>query len=634
MPELLAAFSMPNDPVIDRILHNASELLRKAGKPAEMNGYESHSRGRVWEMVNAIYAAVANIGISYAMPPASFERDGQKIRLPARIIDGKVATCLDTTMLLVAAFEQAGLNPIIALPQGHALAGAWLQPEKFSAIVTEGADAAEALRKRHDLKELVLIETTLATSRPAPPFSRAVEQALNACQIDKDGSFNAVVDIRQARAHRINPLGIKSGHDAGAGTDGPEGPTVEIGVEMPPPLPDFDLADDENVPLTPDERIDRWQRKLLDLSARNPLLNHKSTKSSLPIFCPDPGALEDRLAADAKISVLPFPQPTAASQDQELHTQRTGQSITKEYAAEQLQDNRILVDLPKQELAKRAVQIYRKAQTALQEGGSNTLYLALGFLLWRRNENDARKFRAPLILLPVTLQRPSILSGFKMLAHDDEPRFNTTLLEMLRKDFEIEIRGLDGQLPTDTSGIDVWGIWNKVRRAVVNAPGFEVVDDVVLGHFSFAKYLMWKDLTDRTDALRQNPVVKHLIDTPREPYQSAAEFVPVPELDRKFAPSDLLMPLPADSSQMAAIAAADECKDLIVIGPPGTGKSQTISNMIAHLLGVGKSVLFVSAKTAALEVGLSPLERSRVGTFLPRDPFKQGQKGRGNWAVG
>src|SRR5262249_15565350 len=154
-----------------------------------------------------------------------------------------------------------------------------------------------------------------------------------------------------------------------------------------------------------------------------------------------------------------------------------------------------------------------------------------------------------------------------MLAHDDEPRFNTTLLEMLRKDFRIDIKDLDGALPSDGNGIDVGHIWNKMRRAVKDAPGFEVVEDVVLGHFSFAKYLMWKDLVDRTDVLRKNPVVKHLLDTPRNPYGSDVEFVDGADIDRKYHPSELLTPLPADSSQMASIATGDKGKDFIVIGP-------------------------------------------------------------------
>jgi len=335
----------------------------------------------------------------------------------------------------------------------------------------------------------------------------------------------------------------------------------------------------------------------------------------LSILCPNPGQLEDKLAEGVKISIQSVPKPTAVGQNEELHQQRTGELISEEYARDALENKQVLVDLPSDELSRRAVNIYRKAQTALQEGGANTLYLGLGFLLWKRDEKDSRRFRAPLILLPVTLERKSVRSGIKMLLHDDEPRFNTTLLEMLRKDFQIEIKGLEGTLPEDHSGINVDGIWNTVRNAVKEAPGFEVIEDVVLGHFSFAKYLMWKDLVDRTDALRNNTVVKHLIDSPRDPYPSDISFVDKNEVDENYKPSDLFVPLPADSSQMAAIATADRGKDFVIIGPPGTGKSQTISNLIAHTLGKGKTVLFVSEKTAALEVVYRRLNDVGLGKF-------------------
>lgn len=302
-------------------------------------------------------------------------------------------------------------------------------------------------------------------------------------------------------------------------------------------------------------------------------------------------------------------------QDEGLHRQRTGEVITQEYARDALDKRQVLVDLPPDELSRRAVGIYRRAQTALQEGGANTLYLALGFLLWKRNQKDKRRFRAPLILLPVTLIRKSVRSGIRMLAHDDEPRFNTTLLEMLRKDFQIDIAGLDGALPADESGVDVNWIWNKIRTEVRDAPGFEVSEEVFLGHFSFAKYLMWKDLIDRTEALKKNAIVRHLIDTPREPYPSDISFVDGSKIDREYKPSDLLAPLSADSSQMAAIATADRGKDFVIIGPPGTGKSQTISNLIAHMLGKGRTVLFVSEKTAALEVVYRRMTEIGLGPF-------------------
>ncbi len=611
MPELLAAFCLPNDPAIDRVIHAASKILRRAGKPDAIEGYKSGSRQRVWEIASAIYAAVANFGISYSTPPASFESNGQKIRLPNQVLEGRVATCLDTALLLAAAFEQAGLNPIIALLKEHALVGVWLQPEKLASVTN---DEAEVLRKRFQLNELVLIESTLVTSQPAPSFSRAVKRAMDHLEPDGDVSFVTAVDIARARAHRISPLGFRSDRDGLAGGDD-DAADVQLPLEEAPTLPNFDQEPEEEKPETPAGRIERWHRKLLDLSARNPLLNHRSTKSSLAIYCPDPGALEDKLAAGARISVVPAPRAKSEEQDRELHSQRTGELIDEEYAKDALEQNQVVVRFTKEDLDKRLVEIYRRAQTSLQEGGANTLYLALGFLLWKRNEKDDRRFRAPLILMPMSLQRQSVRSGVKMVVHDDEPRFNTTLLEMLRKDFGINIRRLDGVLPADESGVDVAGVWNTVRRAVKESPGFEVVEDVVLGHFSFAKYLMWKDLVDRTDDLRKNPVVRHLIDTPRDRYDSSIAFVERDEIDRNFRPADFLVPLLADSSQMAAIASADRGKDFVIIGPPGTGKSQTISNLIAHLLGKGKTVLFVSEKIAALNVVYRRLDEIGLGRF-------------------
>ncbi|WOX05960.1 DUF4011 domain-containing protein [Microbulbifer pacificus] len=611
MPELLAAFSTPNDPAVDRVLGQASQILRKAGKPDAINGYEAGNRERVWLMASAIYSSIVKLQLGYALPPSSFERNGQKIRLPGLIEAGKLATCLDSTLLFAAAFEQAGLNPLVVITEGHALVGLWLEPDNLSSVVvTEG----EVLRQRLPLKELILIETTTVTSHPAVPFSKAVQQGADAVALEKEREFIAAVDIRRARAHCINPISLK----APPSTVVVEGAIeiIEPGLEDAPALPSYtsvetaDVADN-----SPGGRLERWQRKLLDLSARNPLLNHKPGKTSLTFVCDDPGALEDVLATGARISVAPFPKLQAEDQDEDLFRQRTGHELKQEYARDALAKKQLLVELTREELEKRAVEIYRKAQTSLKEGGSNTLFLAIGFLLWKPQDKGDSRYRAPLILLPVSLERKSVRSGVKMTASEDEPRFNTTLLELLKKDFGIDIKGLHGALPQDHSGIDVAGIWHRVRLAIKDVPGFEVVEEVALGHFSFAKYLMWKDLVDRADALKENRVVKHLIDTPREPYESDIRFVDPGDIDREYTPADLLTPLPADSSQMSAIATADRGKDFVIIGPPGTGKSQTISNLIAHMLGTGKRVLFVSEKTAALEVVHRRLKDIGLGQF-------------------
>lgn len=98
MPELLPAFCMPNDPAVDKVLKAASEVLRRAGKPDGINGYESRSRSRTWELTSAIWSAVVGLRLSYALPPASFEIEGQKVRPPGAIMEGGLATCLDSSL--------------------------------------------------------------------------------------------------------------------------------------------------------------------------------------------------------------------------------------------------------------------------------------------------------------------------------------------------------------------------------------------------------------------------------------------------------------------------------------------------------------------------------------------------------
>lgn len=115
LPELLAAFSLPNNPVIDRLIFQSGELLAKAAGGQSMNGYQSKNRDDTWAQISAIYSAIGALNLNYSEPPASFETGGQKIRTPDRVLSGGVVTCLDSTMLLVSCLEQAGLNSIVLM---------------------------------------------------------------------------------------------------------------------------------------------------------------------------------------------------------------------------------------------------------------------------------------------------------------------------------------------------------------------------------------------------------------------------------------------------------------------------------------------------------------------------------------
>lgn len=612
LPDMIAAFVQPNEPAVERLLKQTADVLRKHGKQSALNGYEGGSK-RAWELASGVWSAVASMGIDYTLPPASFEHTGQKVRGPTQVAESGLATCLDLVLLFCAALEQAGLNPIVVFTKGHAFAGVWLKPEEFSTTVV---DDVTALRKRVRLKELVLFETTLVTQQPLPQFSYAAQLGLQQIAEEKEEAFELAVDIRRARLQRIKPL-ASAEISVTAGSVAPPAP-VEPKFEEAPDFADDDaVAEPDPATLSPKDRLARWQRKLLDLSLRNNLLNFRSGKKALKLEAPDPSALEDILSNEQMLKLLPRPDLMDGGdpRNQAIYEGREREDLRRAHALDALQRHEVFVAVPQDELDARLVELYRAARNTLQEGGANTLYLAMGFLSWTRDDRDDRRYRAPLILLPVTLNRRSVRSGFTLTLHDDEPRFNPTLLEMLRQDFKLNLGIAEGELPRDDSGLDVAAIWKVVSRAVKDVKGWEVTDDVVLAMFSFAKYLMWKDLSERTDQLRQNQVVRHLIDTPHESYPSSIPFPDPRRLDREFAPEQTFCPLPADSSQLSAVMAAVRGKDFVLIGPPGTGKSQTISNLIAQCLAEGKIVLFVSEKIAALDVVYRRLRESGLGEF-------------------
>lgn len=615
MPELLAAFVMPNDPSVDRILKSASDALRRSGRLGNIDGYEAGDRTRVYELASAIWTAVAGLELSYALPPASFERNGQKIRAPAAILSGRLATCLDTALLFAAALEQASLNPLVVLTEGHAFVGCWLQPQEFANLIT---DEVAAVRNRVELDEILLFETTLVAANPPARFSAAVSEATRQLGKLKGNDYFVALDVKRARMQKLLPLATLAGTDA----QGDERTETVTALEPAPAAMQkaFDLSQIDEEQADPNaSRVVEWQRKLLDLTARNRLLNLPSRGTVLEFLCPDPARLEDILAGGKTIRIKPLPDLAIGGRDVELHRQRSREDLKIEHASAGLERSEVYVDTEKKKLDAALIKLYRAAKADMDEGGANTLYLSLGFLEWKKNAGDTRSYRAPLVLLPVTLKRSSARADMKLSIHTDDARFNMTLLELLKADFGLNISGLDGDLPIDDSGIDVTGIWNHIRHAIKDSSGFEVREDVVLGIFSFSKYLMWKDLVDRADQLKENPVVRHLMERDAESFaQSVGDGPPMarPEtLDADVDPANIYAPLPADSSQLAAVVASGQGYNFVLDGPPGTGKSQTIANMISHNLALGKRVLFVSEKRAALDVVYRRLEGVGLGDF-------------------
>ncbi|WP_442881588.1 DUF3320 domain-containing protein [Comamonas sp.] len=614
LPELLAAFSMPNNPAVDSILAKASTLLRDAHNDHSMNGYQSKSRDVVWKQISAIYSTLAAAGLHYAEPPASFGSDGQKIRTPDRILDTKLATCLDLAMLFASCFEQAGLRPVVLFKNGHAWVGVWLHETRFPDPLT---DDVQAVRKRVDSGELLVFETTGIAAHHSQRPSLRIAMETGSAHLLAEDMFRYAVDIHRAREVQIKPLPSRV---AMVKTSPELGEDIAPRIESTPVLPELDVATvvmDLPVDDTPEGRLTKWKSRLLDLTLRNKLLNFKTTKSTLRFAAPSLALLEDALADGKDFKVRPRPSLMEGQDPRmaQVHASRGGRTALDDMTLSALGNRELLSDVQSEELDKRLLGIFTAARTGLEEGGANTLYIALGLLRWTEDERSERRNLAPILLIPVTLQRQSVRSGFRLARHDDEAIINPTLLQFLKANFELRIPGLE-TLPVDERGVDVERVLQAFRLAVAEIKHWEVIEEAHLGLFSFTKYLMWKDLQDRTEQLKANRVVKHLIENPGQAFarEDDSDLVSV-NLDKAFKPQDIFAPLLSDSSQMKALCAVATGRDLVLEGPPGTGKSQTITNIIAHSLGQGKSVLFVSEKMAALSVVHRRLEAIGLAPF-------------------
>jgi hypothetical protein len=614
LPELLAAFCMPNNPAIDVLIGKASKLLRSQHNDLSMNGYQSKSRDVVWKQVSAIYSTISAENLQYAEPPASFGTDGQKIRTADRILEGRVATCLDLAMLFCSCLEQAGLRPVVLFKEGHAWVGVWLHSACFPDPIL---DDIQAVRKRVDSGEFLAFETTGIAQHHTRRLSLRIALERGQEHLQEKDSFRYAVDIHRAREVQIKPLPSRTTLTKLLPNDDSEEPS---GIEPTPLMPNLDPEFLTPIGLetedTPEGRLSNWKSKLLDLTLRNRLLNFKSTKSTLQFIAPNLPSLEDALSGGSEFRVRPLPGIMDGNDPRsgKVHASKSGRTALDDMALEALENNEFLANVGQDALDGNLLSIFNAARTGLEEGGANTLFLAVGLLEWTEAEKAETKHLAPILLIPVTLERQSVRTGFRLRRHDDEAIVNPTLLQLLKNSFELRVAGLD-IIPTEDKGIDVAKVLQSFRLAVRDIAKWEVLEQAHLGIFSFKKYLMWKDLQDRTEQLKANRVVKHLIENPGEAFARESHEGEFDRLDDSHQPQDILAPLLSDSSQLKAICAIDAGRDLVLEGPPGTGKSQTITNLIAHNLAKGKTVLFVSEKMAALEVVHRRLNDIGLGPF-------------------
>lgn len=264
------------------------------------------------------------------------------------------------------------------------------------------------------------------------------------------------------------------------------------------------------------------------------------------------------------------------------------------------------------EMERRLSFVREQSRRGIEETGLSTLYIAYGFLEWTDADGSTRTFLAPLLLQPLELQRVTKGHTYRYSVNGtgEEAEANLTLIEKM-KQFNIAFPSLE---ETDTPE----SYFEKVREAIKDKKGWRIRRFAVVGIFAFGKLVLWHDLNlDRWPQDRSpktHAVVAGLLaGTSGGPHTTADDYlVDAPDFDKRVP----ILITDADASQLSAIVDGMEGRSLAIKGPPGTGKSQTITNLIAALLHANKSVLFVAEKMAALDVVKKRLDSADLGDFV------------------
>lgn len=339
---------------------------------------------------------------------------------------------------------------------------------------------------------------------------------------------------------------------------------------------------------------------LINMSRTNRLLYFKHTKTaSMEITDPSVAGVLERLSRGGANSYWDFYLPPREEDETFGRRERKSQEL-------------LIADKDAKQIERALHLLERKTNQEFVDKGLWVLYLGLGMLNWLESESDGRAGAGPLVLVPVTIARDSLREPFRLRRTEDDPVVNPALSVKLASDFDISLPTVDD---FEKDGLD--GVLRKVEALVQGRSGWSVDRRAVLSTFTFQKEAMYRDLVDNEGELVANSMIQLLALGPDAPSTGAFDFEPTGEdqLDRRVPPEDLVSVRDADSTQRTCILAARDGNSFVMDGPPGSGKSQTITNIIAELMHAGKTVLFVSEKAAALEVVHNRLKDANLDEF-------------------
>ncbi len=584
--ETLASFVRPKIADCQKILAEAGLQLKTWGYSSEFAGYSGTDKNGVRNAVASVFSAIRRLSIDRG---GDCDLSGiTSVGDATEVVKNKTATPLELAVFAASCFEATKLNPVIIVGKSRICAGVWLYESCFSSAVEDDMQLLEKYITE-GVNNLTLFDVEDLFAHRNASYTTSEAHAREKLQT---GELEFCIDVKRCRIGGLFPLPLKV--------------KTEKGYEL---LADRQLSFDEK----PAEFIDagkydydkgvskeaNWQRRLLDLSLKNNLLNFRYSRECLHLLCADLASFCEKIDQKGKFTLLAnaTPVPDAVYFGENNAVRNMAELIEIE-----MKSGKIRCIASPDALTETATTLIRKSRSAEEETGAKTLYLALGFLKWR-GEDDGEDRYAPIALLPVALKRMKTQGAF--LEAGEEYEVNTTLLEFLKRSFGIDVRGVEGK------GLSPKEIIAVFRAKTANMKGWMVYEDVYLSQFTFARYAMWADVKNNIKNLAKNPLIASLMSNANKLAENKLTGVSEDDAD----PCAVLTPLPCDSAQYSAVAESAKGTTFVLHGPPGTGKSQTITNIIANAVDKGKRVLFVAEKQAALQVVKKRLCDIGIGDF-------------------
>lgn len=584
-PELYSCFVNPMCEGVAKILKTAGDI-NKSFKHTSL-GYADNDKESIKLLAALIYRAVQQKNIT---SETSDIKTPSEVIPVAQILSSKKATQAEVAALFMSCAEAIGLNAIAATDGKDMLCGVWLYDNCF--LETSFDDITE-VKKRSDeiINDIAVFDVKGMFTAAGMSFSSAQKSALNLFIRDC-----TVIDIKRCRIANYKPLPVRIS----------SGNVFDIA-----PVSDSlqEIAGNKKINIRPIKtkmqptKESMWERKLLDLTLKNSLLNFIPRKNMLQIMSVSANETAQAIIDNGEYSLLEMPSEFLPLIDkaQSFNTSDVVSRLSQLITLEQ-KNGRLRTFCDGKNLNAYTQAMYRKEKTLAEETGTSALYAACGFLKWNfPDEKNTFKY-APLILLPLTLVKKAAGKGYTVKLREEELQFNTTLTEFLKQQFGIELRGI-----SNINAGEIESIFAAVKKQILSFKGWEVTGDIYIASLSFAGWLMWNDIRSNMETFRKNKIISSLIQSKTEPSLLN---------NAKTSPSqEIYLPVTADSSQTEAVKLSDKNASFILHGPPGTGKSQTITNIIANALAKNKKVLFVAEKQAALSVVKKRLDSIGIGDF-------------------